>query len=103
MGKYPHSLSISYGVSKAGVHMMAKYLVKEFAPRKITVNVIVPGFVDTPWQKDRPAEIRKSIESKVALERFALLEEVADLCMSVIKNGYINGAELVIDGGYCYK
>lgn len=103
MGKYPHSLSISYGVSKAGVHMMAKYLVKEFAPRKITVNVLVPGFVDTPWQKDKPAEIRKSIESKVALERFALPEEVADLCMSVIKNGYINGAELVIDGGYCYK
>ena len=103
MGKYPHSLSISYGVSKAGVHMMAKYLVKEFAPRKITVNVIVPGFVDTPWQKDKPAEIRKSIESKVALERFAFPEEVADLCMSTIKNGYINGAELVIDGGYCYK
>lgn len=103
MGKYPHSLSISYGVSKAGVHMMAKYLVKEFAPRKITVNVIVPGFVDTPWQKDKPAEIRKSIESKVALERFALPEEVANLCLSVINNGYINGAELVIDGGYCYK
>lgn len=103
MGKYPHSLSISYGVSKAGVHMMAKYLVKEFAPRRITVNVIVPGFVDTPWQKDKPAEIRKSIESKVALERFALPEEVADLCLSVLNNGYINGAELVIDGGYCYK
>ena len=103
MGKYPHSLSISYGVSKAGVHMMAKYLVKEFAPRKITVNVIVPGFVDTPWQKDKPAEIRKSIEGKVALKRFALPEEVADLCLSVINNGYINGAELVIDGGYCYK
>ena len=103
MGKYPHSLSISYGVSKAGVHMMAKYLVKEFASRKITVNVIVPGFVDTPWQKGKPAEIRKSIESKVALERFALPEEIAALCLSVINNGYINGAELVIDSKYCYK
>ena len=30
-------------------------------------------------------------------------EEVADLCLSVVNNGYINGAELVIDGGYCYK
>lgn len=103
MGKYPHSLSISYGVSKAGVHMMAKYLVKEFASRKITVNVIVPGFVDTPWQINKPAEIRKSIESKVALERFALPEEIADLCICIINNDYINGAELVIDGGYCYK
>ena len=64
MGKYPHSLSISYGVSKAEVHMMAKYLVKEFASRKITVNVIVPGFVDAPWQINKPAEIRKSIEAK---------------------------------------
>lgn len=77
--------------------MMAKYLVKEFAQRRITVNIIVPGFVDTPWQKDKPAEIRKYIENKVALERFALPEEIADLCISVIDNGYINGAELVID------
>ena len=103
MGVYPHSMSISYGVTKAGVHMLAKYLVKEFAERKITVNTIVPGFVDTPWQKNKPAEIRKSIEGKVALGRFAKPEEIADVCMGIVRCGYVNGAEIVVDGGYCYK
>ena len=83
-----HILSISYGVSKAVAHMMAKYLVKEFASRKITVNVIVPGFVDTSWQINKPAEIRRSIESKVALERFTLSEEIADLGVCIIHNNH---------------
>ena len=34
---------------------------------------------------------------KISLQRFALPEDVADLCLCVINNGYINGAELVID------
>lgn len=103
MGKYPHSMSISYGVSKAGVHMLSRYLVKEFAERKITINTIIPGFVDTPWQKNKPAEIRQSIENKVALGRFAEPEEIAKVCLSIIENQYINGAEIVVDGGYCYQ
>lgn len=103
MGMYPHSLSIGYGVSKAGIHMLSKYLVKEFAERNITVNTIVPGFVDTPWQKNKPEDIRRSIEGKIALGRFASPDEVADICISVLKNSYINGSEIVIDGGYSYK
>lgn len=103
MGMYPHSLSIGYGVSKASIHMLSKYLVKEFAERNITVNTIVPGFVDTPWQKNKPEDIRRSIEGKIALGRFASPDEVADICISVLKNSYINGSEIVVDGGYSYK
>lgn len=83
--------------------MLSRYLVKEFAERKITINTIIPGFVDTPWQKNKPAEIRQSIENKVALGRFAEPEEIAKVCLSIIENQYINGAEIVVDGGYCYQ
>lgn len=104
MGQIPHAMSVSYGVSKAAIHFLSKSLVKEFCDeRNITVNCIVPGFVDTLWQLKKDPAQRERIENKTALHRFALPEEIADLCMSIIGNGYINGAEINIDGGYSYK
>lgn len=103
MGIYPHAVSFSYAVSKAGLHQLAKNLVKQYAGRRITVNVVVPGFVDTPWQLEKDKDHRKRIEDKIALGRFAHSEEIADFCMAIIKNEYINGALLRIDGGYDYK
>lgn len=103
MGIYPHAISIPYAVSKAGVHMLSRQLVKHLAPYKITVNTIAPGFVDTPWQKSKPLEQRIRIENKIALKQFALPEEIAQLCWDISQNAYINGSLLEIDGGYCYE
>lgn len=103
MGIYPHAISIPYAVSKAGVHMLSRQLVKHLAPYKITVNTIAPGFVDTPWQKSKPLEQRIRIENKIALKRFALPEEITQLCWDISQNAYINGSLLEIDGGYCYE
>lgn len=103
MGIYSHAISISYAVSKAGVHMLSKQLIKHLSPRKITVNVIAPGFVETTWQKNKPCNQRKSIENKIALKRFAQPDEIAQLCWDVTQNQYINGSLLTIDGGYCYE
>lgn len=101
-GKYPHAGSIAYGVTKAAIHDMASELVKFFAPKRITVNAVAPGFTNTPWQVAKKPEHRKSIENKIALHRFAEAEEIASLCWEVINNQYINGATLQIDGGYSY-
>lgn len=103
MGMYPHAVSIPYGVSKSCLSMMAKYLVKEFADRRITVNVVAPGFVDTPWQTSKDPDHRKRIENKIALKRFADVSEVSQTCMHLIKNGYITGQTITVDGGYCYE
>ena len=103
LGIVPHAISIPYGVSKAGLHMMAKYLVKVFADRKITVNVIAPGFIETPWQADKAPDHRKRIEEKIAMNRFGTVSEVSSTCLEIIKNGYINGQVIVVDGGYGYK
>ena len=54
MGLVPHAMVLSYGVTKAAVHALAKNLVKEFDNTGTTINVVVPGFVETPWQKDKP-------------------------------------------------
>lgn len=103
MGKYPHAMSLSYAVSKAALHQLAHNLVKEFAPRKITVNALLPGFTDTSWQVNKSNEQRQRIESKIALHRFGQSDEIADMCWCVINNQYINGAEISIDGGYCFE
>lgn len=100
MGMVPHAISIPYGVSKSSLGMLAKYLVKVFADRKITVNVLAPGFVETPWQMSKEQEHRKRIEEKVAVGRFATVVEISSTCLHLIENGYINGQVIVVDGGY---
>ncbi len=101
-GVYPHARSLAYGVSKAAVHQMAKELVKFFEPKRITVNAVITGFVETSWQNAKSPDHRKRIEDKIALHRFAHPEEIASLCWEMINNPYINGANVRIDGGYCY-
>jgi len=103
MGIEPHAMSLAYGVTKSATHALVKNLVKFLAPYKIRVNGVAPGFVDTEWQKNKPAEIRKNIENKIALQRFCLPEEVAQVYKMLIENGYFNGEIIVFDGGYSYK
>lgn len=103
MGIEPHSVSLSYGVSKSAVHALVKNLVKFLVPYNIRVNAVAPGFVDTEWQKTKPVEIRKSIESKIALGRFCEPEEIAEAFLMLIESKYFNGEVVVVDGGYLYK
>ena len=103
MGIEPHASSLSYGVSKAAVHALTKNLVKFLTPYHIRVNAVAPGFVDTEWQKNKPEEIRRNIEQKIALGRFCAPEEIAGVFKMLIENNYINGEVVVVDGGYSYK
>lgn len=103
MGQFPHAMSLGYGTSKAALHYLTRALVKEFSERQVRVNCVAPGFVETDWQIDKPREIRQSIESKIALHRFATPEEVAQCACSVLENTYINGSIINVDGGYCFQ
>lgn len=103
MGIEPHGMALPYGVSKSAVHALTRNLVKHLEPYGIRVNAVAPGFVDTEWQKTKPAEIRRNIENKVALHRFALPEEVAEAFLFLLTNAYCNGEVLTLDGGYCFR
>ncbi|MDR2117928.1 MAG: SDR family oxidoreductase [Tannerellaceae bacterium] len=103
MGIHPHSVSLAYGVTKSAVHAMVKNLVKFLAPYRIRVNAVAPGFVDTEWQKNKPAEIRRNIENKIALQRFCDPDEIAGIYKMLIENHYFNGEIIVADGGYSYQ
>lgn len=103
MGLNPHAMVLAYGVTKAAIHALTKNLVKEFEGTGTTVNAIVPGFVNTPWQKEKPEEIKQNIYRKTAIHRFAEIEEIVDAYRFCIDNPFVNGSLIEVNGGYSYK
>lgn len=103
MGLNPHATVLAYGVTKAAVHALTKNLVKEFEGSGTTVNAIVPGFVETPWQKEKPEEIKQNIYRKTAIHRFASIDEIVDGYRFCIDNPFVNGSLIEINGGYSFK
>ena len=103
MGLHPHATVLSYGVTKAAVHALVKNLVKEFEGTGTTVNAIVPGFVETPWQKEKPEQIKQNIYNKTAIHRFASVDEIVDAFRFCVDNPFVNGSLIEVNGGYCYK
>lgn len=103
MGLHPHAMVLAYGVTKSAVHALVKNLVKEFEGTGTTVNAIVPGFVDTPWQIAKPEEIKQNIYKKTAIHRFAQVDEIVEAFRFCIDNSFVNGSLIEVNGGYCYK
>ena len=101
-GQEPYSSSLAYSVSKAAVLFLAKSLVKQFDDKRVSVNAIAPGFIETEWQKGRKPESYERINKKIAAHRFGEPEEVAELIYSILINDYINGSSYDIHGGYNY-
>jgi 3-oxoacyl-[acyl-carrier protein] reductase len=103
LGVLPHATSLVYGVTKSALHALSINLVKEFSARKVTVNVLAPGFVETDWQKSKAENIRSNIYDKTACGRFASVQEISKACMAIISNDFINGSIINVDGGYNFK
>ena len=87
----------SYTVSKAALDSLTRILARALAP-EIRVNAIAPGFV---LQSDIvPAEEWERLIKRVPLKRPARTEEIASALEFLLKNGYITGQTIVVDGGY---
>lgn len=87
----------SYTVSKAALESLTKTLARAYAP-KIRVNAIAPGFV---LQSDIVnAEEYERLIRRVPLQRPARSEEITSALEFLIKNEYITGQTIVVDGGY---
>ena len=102
-GIVPDSVSIPYGVSKAGINMLVPYLAKEFEDRKITVNAVAPGYISTSWHSSKSNEQMERIASKCLANRFGTPKEVSKAVMMIIDNSFINGQIIRVDGGFGLK
>ncbi|MBA3013576.1 MAG: SDR family oxidoreductase [Proteobacteria bacterium] len=91
----------NYAASKAGQIGLMRSLSKETAKRKITVNCVSPGFIDTDLIASLTPERKAEYQKLVPLGRFGTPDEVADavLFLASRKAGYITGSVLEINGG----
>ena len=91
----------NYAASKAGQEAFAKSLAKEVARRKITVNCVSPGFIDTDLLADLSEEHKKAFLEKVPLRRFGTPEEVAAAVMFLASReaAYMTGTTVEVSGG----
>ncbi len=92
---------VNYAASKSGMIGFAKALARELAAQKTTVNVIAPGFIDTPMVQKIPESVKQKILSQIPMGRFGTPREVA---MSVVylvspEADYITGTVLNMNGG----
>ena len=91
----------NYAASKAGQIGMMRSLSKETAKRKITVNCISPGFIDTELLEGLTAEQLAAYKKMVPMKRFGRTEEVAAavLFLAGEQASYISGTVLEVTGG----
>ncbi|MCA9952480.1 MAG: 3-oxoacyl-[acyl-carrier-protein] reductase [Anaerolineales bacterium] len=91
----------NYAASKAGIIGFSKSLAKEIGSRKITVNVVAPGFVLTDLTADLDAELVEQSLEFIPLGRWGDAQEIANAVtfLASDKASYITGEVLQVDGG----
>ncbi|MES2658260.1 MAG: SDR family NAD(P)-dependent oxidoreductase [Verrucomicrobiota bacterium] len=91
----------NYAAAKAGVVSLGQTLAKEVARSGITVNSILPGFIETDALGGMDEEARKNAKRGIPMRRFGKPEEVAAAVffLASADAAYITGAALKIDGG----
>jgi len=91
----------AYAASKAGLLGLVHTVTLEHARHGITCNAILPGLIETEAVQALPAEIRDAYLATMPARRFGTMPEVAHLVAFLASDeaGFINGAEIDIDGG----
>lgn len=94
-----------YGATKAAQLGLVKGLALELAPRKITVNAILPGNIETEGLVKDCGEQFKKMAEETPLKRLGFVEDIAYLAVFLASNyaDYITGQGIVVDGGLSVK
>ena len=103
-GVVPLSRVFTYSATKGAVHNLSLNLAREWAPHRVRVNVVVPGFFPAEQNKkiltpDRVA----SIMGHTPMKRFGEARELIGATLLLASDGagsFITGEELIVDGGY---
>lgn len=100
-GVHGNATQVNYSASKAGIIGFTRALAKEVGRYGIRANAVAPGFIDTDMTAGLPAPMTARLRDRIALGRFGVPEDVADLVSFLVsaRAGYITGQVLGVDGG----
>jgi len=99
----PQPRSGAYSPSKAAVAMLSRQLALEWGPSGIRSNTVSPGFIRTPMSESfyQAPGIKERREAMLPSRRIGTPQDIADavLFLASPRASYVNGAELLVDGG----
>ena len=102
-GIQPNVNGGSYGSGKAGLHLLTRQMSVEWGGFGIRVNSVAPGFIDGGMSAPIFAdpEIRSTREERVPSRRLGTVEDVAHAVLFLCSDegSYVNGNQIVVDGG----
>jgi NAD(P)-dependent dehydrogenase (short-subunit alcohol dehydrogenase family) len=104
LGERPRAGLAAYSASKAGLVGMAKGLALDLAPAGITVNVVAPGWFDSPlverWKRD--PELATAVLDHTAQQRWGAPADLvgAYAFLASDASAFVTGTVLSVDGGY---
>jgi NAD(P)-dependent dehydrogenase (short-subunit alcohol dehydrogenase family) len=94
----------AYAAMKGGIEVLTRYMAKELGARRITVNTLAPGAIETDFGggvvRDN-AQVNAGIASQTALGRVGLPADIGGVVASLLaaENGWINGQRIEASGG----
>ena len=90
-----------YSSTKAAISKMAKSFAADLVNRKIRVNSISPGTINTPMLGNMPKEFINKISDSVPMKKIGQPNDIAEYALFLASNSssYITGTDIVIDGG----
>nr|WP_244110685.1 SDR family oxidoreductase [Burkholderia anthina] len=101
--RHPQTHSGAYSASKAAVAMLARQLAAEWGPRGVRSNTVCPGMIRTPLSESFYAngDIEARRSAMTASRRIGRPDDIANVVafLASPRAAYVNGAELVVDGG----
>ena len=104
--RIPFTRSVAYNAGKSGLKHMARTIAAELLPHRINVNVIEPGWIDTPGEHETfGSELINTAGQTLPWGRLGTPDDIGQAAVFLASDDadYITGTELVVDGGLCLR
>jgi NAD(P)-dependent dehydrogenase (short-subunit alcohol dehydrogenase family) len=92
--------AITYGVVKGALQQFTRSLARELGELNIRVNAVAPGIIRTRFhEKMTPEQKKHNLDNRIPLHREGTPKDVAETVVFLMKNDFITGENIVVDGG----
>jgi 3-oxoacyl-[acyl-carrier protein] reductase len=94
------SASVAYGAAKAGIEGLTRAYALRLASEGVTVNAVAPGLIDTDMGQPL---IEAGVPARIPVGRAGTGEEIAQAVLLLVRNGYMTGQTIAVNGGTLFS